>query len=66
MGELPLLARYFARRVTTIATNANAASTTAAMPIFFICSYLPKCTNLGTAAVRASAFSSLDLLGIPA
>jgi hypothetical protein len=36
--ELSLLARYFARRVTRIATNATAAKTTAAMPIFFICS----------------------------
>ena len=41
-GKLLLLARYFARRVTTIAINANAAKTTAAMPIFFICSHLPK------------------------
>jgi hypothetical protein len=40
--ELLLLARYFARRVTTIAINANAAKTTAAIPIFFICSHLPK------------------------
>jgi hypothetical protein len=40
--KLLLLARYFARRVMTIAINANAAKTTAAMPIFFICSHLPK------------------------
>jgi hypothetical protein len=42
VGKLLLLARYFARRATTIAINANAAKTTAAMPIFFICSHLPK------------------------